>query len=185
MARMVPPTNFSPQTSPWQWRQRNEPHAHRQACQVGTQPERHPWNPRYREHNSWRRHYRDPKGPGAEAPRSGVHDVKLTPPFQAPVDSFRNTIKGLRSIAAQYAASDEAAKLCPVLGHREVTPSSGKEVSSDITIQDAEGIKGGKKRHKQRLQIVTPVAKDDGGNGKKVGGSDMVCIRTAICSGKH
>jgi hypothetical protein len=105
---------------------------------VGTQPKRHAWNPCYDEHNSQRKHYCDPKVLGVDAPRSGVRDVQLMPPFPAPVDSFRNTTKGLCSVITQYAASDVVVELHPALGSKGVTPSSGKEALSNITIQDAE-----------------------------------------------
>jgi hypothetical protein len=55
----------------------------------------------------------------------------------------------LHNIASQYTTNDEVAELHPVLDSREATPSSGKEVSSDITVHDAEeGAKGDKKRRK-------------------------------------
>jgi hypothetical protein len=83
---------------------------------VGTQHERRVQNPRYGEHNNHMRHCHDPKGPRADMPRSGVRDVQLTTPFRAPVDSFKNTTEGLRSVTVQYTASDEAAELRPAPG---------------------------------------------------------------------
>jgi hypothetical protein len=104
-------------------------------------------NPCYSEHSSQRRHCPDPKGPGVEASESAVHDVQLTHPFQAPVHIFRNTTEGLCSVTVRYASSDEAVELRPAPGSRGATPSSSKEASSDIAIQDIkEGAKGGKKR---------------------------------------
>jgi hypothetical protein len=112
-----------------------------------------------------------------------VRDVQLTPPFWAPVDSFMNTTKGLRSIASQYAISDEATELRPAPGSREVTPSSGKEASSDIAIYDA--VEGGKKMCKQHLQAVTVAANDDDGHCEKVGGFSVMIIMPTISSDKH
>jgi hypothetical protein len=110
------------------------------------------WTLRCGEHNNRRRHYYDPKGPGVEASGSGMRDVQLMPPFQAPNNIFRYTTEEPHGVTAQHATSDEAAKLCPAPCSRKATPSSGKEASSDIAIQDIEvGTKGDKKRHKQYL----------------------------------
>jgi hypothetical protein len=98
------------------------------------QPKHRTWNPRYDKHSSRRRHCHDPKGLGAEAFGSGVHNVLLALSFQAPINIFRNTTEGLCNVTIQYTASDEAAELCPTLGSKGVTPSSGKEASSDIAI---------------------------------------------------
>jgi hypothetical protein len=69
-----------------------------------------------------------------KAPRSGVHDAQQSLPFQALSDFFSYTTEELCSVAAQYITSNEAAKLCPALGSGEVTPSSGKEVPSDVAV---------------------------------------------------
>jgi hypothetical protein len=59
-------------------------------------------------------------------------------------------------------------------------------VPADAAIQDAKkGAKGGKKRHKQHPQWVTPVADYDDGNDDKVDCSDMGYVSTAVCSGKQ
>jgi hypothetical protein len=78
---LPPPTDFSPQASLWQWSPHVEPLVHRWACLVGTQLERCARNPCHGEPSGWRKHIHDPKGLGAEVPRSGVLDVPLTRPF--------------------------------------------------------------------------------------------------------
>jgi hypothetical protein len=78
------------------------------------QSKHHAWNPHRGEPSSRKRQSHDPKGIGAEAPRSGAHDVLLILPFQALVGTFRNTIEVLCSVATQYATSIEAAQLRPV-----------------------------------------------------------------------
>jgi hypothetical protein len=56
-------------------------------------------------------------------------------------------------ITTQRTTSYESVMLHPAQGSREVTPSSDKETLSDITTHSIqEGIKGAKKRCKQRLQ---------------------------------
>jgi hypothetical protein len=101
---------------------------------VGTQLNDHVWSLHYDEHNSQRRHCSDPKEPGAQVPRSGMHVVQLTRPFQVSVDSFRNTTEGLHSATTPYTASDEAAELHLAPCSRGATPSSVKEVSFNIAI---------------------------------------------------
>jgi hypothetical protein len=97
------------------------------------------------EPNGRRKHHRDPKGLGAEAPRSGVRDVPLILPFQAPANAVRNTIEELCSIATQYAANNEGAQLHPAT-------CNSREALSDVTFQDTrEGPNCGRKRHKQCL----------------------------------
>jgi hypothetical protein len=50
-------------------------------------------------------------------------------------------------------------------------------MSSAVVIQDVgDGIKGNKKRHKQRRQVTAPTAGDNGGNNKQAGSSDVVCM---------
>jgi hypothetical protein len=84
-------------------------------------------NPHHGEHKSQRRHSCDSKGPGVETPRSGTRDVPLILPFQAPVDTIRNTTEELRSVTAQYATSNKADQLRP-------TPSNSGEASFEVTI---------------------------------------------------
>jgi hypothetical protein len=77
-------------------------------------------------------------------PRSDVRDVPVIQPFQASIDTIKNTTKELRSVAAYCAVGNEAAQLHP-------TPSSSREASPDVVIHDGEeGAMGGKKRRKQR-----------------------------------
>jgi hypothetical protein len=74
---------------------------------------------------------------------------------------FRNTFEELRGTATQHATRYEVVILLPDQGSREMTPSSGKEVSSNVAAHIAQqGVKGGKKRHKQHLQgsITTTTA---------------------------
>jgi hypothetical protein len=111
------------------------------------------WDSCQGKHSYQKGHLCDPKGPGAKAPGSSVHDTQQPPPYQAPSDIFRYTTEELRSIAAQYATGNETMKLCPTPSSREATSSSSKEASFDVTVHDAkEGTKGGKKRCKQRPQ---------------------------------
>jgi hypothetical protein len=65
-------TDFSPQASLWQRGPRIKPQAHWWARQVGAQSKYCTRNPHHSEPSGWRRHGRDPKGLGAEAPRSSV-----------------------------------------------------------------------------------------------------------------
>jgi hypothetical protein len=68
-------------------------------------------------------------------------------PFWALNDIIRYTTKGLLDIATQHATMEEAARPPPVLGNRGAVPGSSKAAPSGVTVQ---GIKGGKKRRKQR-----------------------------------
>jgi hypothetical protein len=78
-------------------------------------------------------------------------------PAKANIAIFMYTTKWLCNIAAQYATSSEATEFLLPLGRREVTPSSGKEASSDVALHSArEGTKGGKRRCKQHLQGLRP-----------------------------
>jgi hypothetical protein len=121
-----------------------------------------------------------------KAHESGVSDAQESPPFQAPNDIFRYTTEEVHSVTAQYTTGNEAAKLRPAPGSREVTLSSSKEVSSDAAIHDAkEGAKGSKKRRKQCPQWVTTTANYDGGNDEKADGSDMEHVAIAARSGKR
>jgi hypothetical protein len=67
---------------------------------VGAQPERHTQNLHHSEPSNRRRHDRDPKGLGAEAPRSSTCDMPLKQPFHTLADIFRNATEELRNIAA-------------------------------------------------------------------------------------
>jgi hypothetical protein len=149
---------------------------------VRAQPKHHAWDPHQGEHNNQKGHCHDPKGLGAKAPRSGRHDAQQPPPFQAPRDIFRYTTMELRSVITQYTPGNEMTELHPAPCSREANLSSGKEVSFDITVHDANS---GKKRHKQHPQRVMTAAGYDGGNNKEAGGSGVGHIATAAHSGKH
>jgi hypothetical protein len=115
----------------------------------------------------------------AEVPKSGVRDMPLLWPFQASVDTVKDTTKELRSITTQYAINNKVAQLHP-------TPSSSREASPNNFIQDAEeGTKGSKKRCKQRRRETTTTTDDDGRINKQVGSSVVVCTVAAANSGKH
>jgi hypothetical protein len=120
-----PPTDFCPQPS----LRRRGPHIEPLVCQrtrqVGAQPEWRAWNPCHGEPNGWRKHSRDPKGLGTEVPRS---DVPLIRPFQASVDTVKNTIVELCNITTQYTIGNEVAQL-------HTAPSSSAEASLDIIIR--------------------------------------------------
>jgi hypothetical protein len=142
MTRMAPlaPTDFSPQTSLWQRGPHVELSACRWDCQVGTQPEQHAQDLLHSEPSGQRKPSRDPRGLVAKVPRSGVHDMPMLWPFRALIDTIKDTIEELGSIAAQRAISNKAAQLHPA-------PSSSREASPDVIIQDTE--EGSKKRCKQ------------------------------------
>jgi hypothetical protein len=81
------------------------------------------------------------------------------------------------SITAQYAISNKVAQLHPA-------PSSNREVSPNIVIQDAEeGTKGGMKRRKQHRQETATTADDDGDINKQVGNS--VVVHVMALAGSH
>jgi hypothetical protein len=83
------------------------------------------------------------------------------------------------SIAAQYAISNKVAQLHPA-------PSSSREVSPNIVIQDVEeGAKGGMKRRKQHRQETATTADDEGDINKQVGNSVMVRVMALAGSHKH
>jgi hypothetical protein len=64
---------------------------------------------------------------------------------------------------------------------REAILNNGEGASSDVpTHSSKEGIKGSKKRHKQRLQGVATMIGNDG----EAGGSDMRCSSTVTHSDK-
>jgi hypothetical protein len=146
---------------------------------VSVQPEHHVWILHRNKPSGRKRHGGNPKGIRAEAPRSGACDVTLILPFQALVDTFRNIIEDLRSVAAQYATSNEAAQLHQV-------PSNCQEALSDITMKDTrETTKGDRKRLKQHLKEAATVANEDGGDNKQAGDSGVVHFVAAAGSGKH
>jgi hypothetical protein len=63
-----------------------------------------------------------------------------------------------------------------------VTLSSGEGASSDVSPHSGrEGIKGGKKRCKQRLQGAVTMTSHNDGQDRDVGGSDMRCTLIATC----
>jgi hypothetical protein len=96
------------------------------------------------------------------------------PPFQATTDTIKNSTRELRNITTQYTANDEADQLHPA-------PCNSREASSDGIVQDAgEGAKGGKNRHKQRLQEAPTVAGDDIDNDKQAGSSGMAFTVAAV-----
>jgi hypothetical protein len=101
--------------------------------------------------------------------------VLLMLPFQATTNTVRNTAKELRAIAIQRAASNEEAQL-------HLAPCNSGEMTFDTTIKDArKDSKGGRKRHKQRLQEATTAAGDDVDNSKQAGGSGT--MRTTAIAG--
>jgi hypothetical protein len=105
--------------------------------------------------------------------------MSLMLPFHTSADTIRNTTKELRNVAAQYTASNKVTQLCPA-------PSNSREMLAHIATQDArEGTQGGRKRHKQRLQEASTTTANDGGNSKRVDGSDVVHVMAAVGSGKH
>jgi hypothetical protein len=68
----------------------------------------------------------------------------------------------------------------------EATPSSGVGASFDVTIhRGREGVKGGTKRCKQRLQGATTTTNHDNGNDGEAGSSNVRCILTAARSDKR
>jgi hypothetical protein len=72
-------------------------------------------------------------------PSSGARDEQLSQCFQESATTFQNTTKERCSITAQHAISNTVAQA-------HLTPSSIRELSPDVTTQDAEeGAKGGKK----------------------------------------
>jgi hypothetical protein len=88
-------------------------------------------------------------------------------------DFFRNTFEAPHDIATQHTTSYEAVVPRPTQRSREVTSSSSEGETSDMaTHSGREGVKGGKKRHKQCLQGV-------------VGGSGMRLTSTVARNDKH
>jgi hypothetical protein len=91
-----------------------------------------------------------------------------------------------RNIATQHATSYEGVMLCQTQGRREVTPSSGEGAPSDIAIHcSRESIKGGKKRHKQRLQGSMTMTDHDDGNNGEAGCSSVRCASTIAHNDKR
>jgi hypothetical protein len=122
----TPSTDFSPQSTLGQRGQRIEPQVRRQVRKRGVQPEHHVRNPRFGKHNNLRRHCPDSKRAEVKVSGSGMHDTQLAPPFRAPTNILRYATKELCSVAAQYATGNEATKLLPTRGSREVTLISGR-----------------------------------------------------------
>jgi hypothetical protein len=92
----------------------------------------------------------------------------------------------LCSIATQYTTRKETAELLDIPGSKEATPGSSNTVPSITAVQDAKrGTKGSKKRRKQCPQWVTVVVNYDDDNDKKVDGSGMECVVTAVHSLKR
>jgi hypothetical protein len=101
-------------------------------------------------------------------------------------DIFRYTTDEPRSVANPYATSNEAVTLLPTQGSKEVTLSSSKEAPSGVAIHSTkDGIKGGKKRHKQHPQGAMTTTDHNDGNYGKVGGSDAEHIATTAHSDEH
>jgi hypothetical protein len=74
-------------------------------------------------------------------------------------DFFRNTFEAPCGIATQHAISYEAFIHCPTQRSREAIPSSGEGVPSDVATHNSrEGVRSGKKRHKQHLQPAMMMA---------------------------
>jgi hypothetical protein len=77
-------------------------------------------------------------------------------------------------------------ELHPAPGSREATPSSRKEVLSDVAVHNArDGIKGGKKRRKKCPQGSMTMANCDDNNDGEAGGSGVGHVVTATYSNKH
>jgi hypothetical protein len=94
---------------------------------MGVQPKRCARNPRHDKPVVGRKHSHDHKGLGVEVPRSDAHNMPLIQPFQASVNTIKNTTEELHSVDTQYAVSNEVAQLHP-------TPSSSMEASPDVVI---------------------------------------------------
>jgi hypothetical protein len=102
--------------------------------------------------------------------------VPLLWPVQASIDTIKDTTEELRSIATQYIIKNKAVELHPA-------PSSSREVSPNIVIQDAK--EGGKKRRKQRRQETATTADDDSGINKQASSSIVVRTVAVAGNGKH
>jgi hypothetical protein len=114
-----------------------------------------------------------------------VHRVQNPSPNEHG-DIFRYTTDELRSVANPYATNNEAVTLLPTQGSKEVTLSSSKEAPSGVAIHSTkDGIKGGKKRHKQHPQGAMTMTNHNDGNYGKVGGSDAERIVTTAHSVEH
>jgi hypothetical protein len=69
---------------------------------------------------------------------------------------------------------------------REVTPCSSKEAPSDVAVHNAkEGIKGGKKRCKQRPQGSTMMTNHDNGSNREASNSGVRHVWTTVHNNKH
>jgi hypothetical protein len=179
MPKMAPPSSidFSPQASLWLHGPHDQPLVRQQDYQVGTQPELCTWNPHHDEPSGQRRSSRDLKGSLAGKPKSHVRSGPLLQPFQASADALKNTPEEWRNVAAHYTISTRTTQLHPA-------PSSGREASPDVAIQDAEeGTKGGKKRHKPCCQEVA--TDDDRSLNKHAGGLGVWRIMEVTGSSKR
>jgi hypothetical protein len=95
-------------------------------------------------------------------------------------------LKEPRGIATQHTTSSEAVMLHPAEASRKATPSSDKEVPSDITAHCAQvAAKGGNKRCMQRPQGTTTTTSHDDGNDWEAGGSGVGRISTTARSDKR
>jgi hypothetical protein len=71
--------------------------------------------------------------------------VSLILPFQASIDTVRNTTKELRNVTTQNAANNEVNQL-------RSAPSNSRKASFDVAIKDTRlGAKGSRKRNNQCL----------------------------------
>jgi hypothetical protein len=96
---------------------------------------------------------------------------------------FRYTIEEPCSITTPYNTSNEPADHCHTQGSGEVTPTSSKEVPSDVAVHSAK--EGGKKRCKQHPQgSMTTIDHDDNDYGK-AGASDVGRVMNATDSDKR
>jgi hypothetical protein len=87
--------------------------------------------------------------------------------------------QGAARYRIQRAASNEEAQL-------HLAPCNSGEMTFDTTIKDArKDSKGGRKRHKQRLQEATTAAGDDVDNSKQAGGSGTMHTTTIAGSDKR
>jgi hypothetical protein len=93
--------------------------------------------------------------------------VPLLRPFQASVDTIKETTEELCSVTTLYAVSNKVTQL-------HSGPSSSRGASPNIVILDAE--EGGKKKCRQCRQETATTANDDDGINTQVGSSVMACV---------
>jgi hypothetical protein len=85
----------------------------------------------------------------------------------------------------QHATSYEAIVHCPTQRSSKAILSSGEGAPSDVaTHSSKEGVTGGKRRSKQRLQEVATMTGHDDGNDGEAGGFDVRHNSTTTCSDK-